>query len=60
MWADFQQCHPEGAKLQKAESITSIKLGNYTKACVKTVGRLHMHWDENTSGEQHPVTQHGG
>lgn len=32
MRIDFQQCHPEGAKLQEGESFTSIKLSHYTDA----------------------------
>lgn len=40
MWTDFQQCHPEGTRLQKAESFTSIKLGNYTDAYVMMVGEI--------------------
>jgi len=40
MWADFQQCHPEGTNLWKAESFTSIKLGNYTDADVMMVGEI--------------------
>lgn len=34
------QCHPEGTELHKAQSFSSIKLGNYTDADVMTVGEI--------------------
>lgn len=40
MWTDFQQCHPEGTELHKAQSFSSIKLGNYTDADVMAVGEI--------------------